>query len=143
MNFSSTSINNTPPLTQTQKDVGTDPKKSNSKSPDVTKPIDSKIPWKANVVEMPVAMGPEYIIENHREHREGGFYYDHRIIIPEMPEEYSVKPFETRKTGGNHPDTGKTGVYSIEISMMISFFLLRSKRISTSRWWFKENLVMG
>ena len=56
---------------------------------------------------MPVAMGPQYIIDNYREHREGGFYYDHRIIIPEMPEKYTVKPFETRKTGGNHPDTGK------------------------------------
>jgi len=27
--------------------------------------------------------------------------------VTEMPEKYTVKPFETRKTGGNHPDTGK------------------------------------
>jgi hypothetical protein len=104
--FSSTSIR-TPPLTQTRKD-GDDPTVPDSQSPDLTKTTDNKIPWKANVIEMPVAMGPQHIIENYREHREGGFYYDHRLIIPEMPEEYTVKPFATRKTGGNHPDTGKT-----------------------------------
>lgn len=85
-----------------------DPSASNSQqSPKIEKTSESKVPWKTNVVEMSVAMGPQYIIDNYREHREGGFYYDHRIIIPEMPEEYTVKPFQTRKTGGNHPDTGK------------------------------------
>lgn len=90
---------------------------------------------------MPVAMGSQYIIDNYREHREGGFYYDHRIIIPEMPEEYTVKPFETRKTGGNHPDTGKI---SMNYSLGNLFFSLahRTKRISSSRWWIEEDLAM-
>lgn len=78
--------------------------------------VESTVPWKANVVEMPVAMGPQYIVDNYREHREGGFYYDHRIIIPEMPEKYTVKPFATRKTGGNHPDTG----FSLRIRIVFS-----------------------
>lgn len=69
------------------------------------------VPWKANVVEMSVAMGPQYIVENYREHREGGFYYDHRLIIPKMPDNYTVQPFETRKTGGNHPDTGRSEAF--------------------------------
>ncbi|CAF0962741.1 unnamed protein product [Didymodactylos carnosus] len=63
--------------------------------------------WKENVIEQPVAMTPAYLEEHYREHREGGFYYDHRIIVPEMPEKYTVKPFKTIKTGGNHPDTGR------------------------------------
>jgi len=112
--FSSTSIN-TPPLTKTRKD-GDDPTTPDSQSSDITKTTESKVPWKANVIEMPVAMGPQYINDNYREHREGGFYYDHRIIIPEMPEKYTVKPFQTRKTGGNHPDTGKKKRISIRIS---------------------------
>ncbi len=93
-------------MTETRKD-GDDPSIPDSESPDITRTKGNNIPWKANVTEMPVAMGPKYIIDNYREHREGGFYYDHRIIIPKMPEKYTVKPFETRKTGGNHPDTGK------------------------------------
>lgn len=108
---SSTSINTPPqpPLTKSSDDpVNTT--KSDSPSAKVSKATDSRVPWKANVVETSVAMGPEYIIDNYREHREGGFYYDHRMIIPEMPAEYSVKPFETRKTGGNHPDTGSSTI---------------------------------
>jgi hypothetical protein len=108
----SSATNNVPPLTETRKDDD-DPAKADSQTPDITKPTENKVPWKANVIEMPVAMGPQYIIDNYREHREGGFYYDHRIIIPEMPEKYTAKPFETRKTGGNHPDTGKKFPISI------------------------------
>ncbi|CAF0789949.1 unnamed protein product [Adineta ricciae] len=91
-----------------QRKTNDDRTASNSQqSPKIEKTSESKVPWKANVIEMPVAMGPQYITDNYREHREGGFYYDHRIIIPEMPEQYTVKPFQTRKTGGNHPDTGR------------------------------------
>ena len=56
--------------------------------------------------EVPVAMTPQYIIDNYREHRNGGFYYDHRIIVPKVPEKYTVEVFDTIGTGGNHPDTG-------------------------------------
>jgi len=60
-----------------------------------------------SVTEVPLAMTPKHLIDNYREHRLGGFYYDHRIIVPEMPEKYTTKPFKTLKTGGNHPDTGR------------------------------------
>lgn len=98
----STSIN-TPPVTKPIDNTT----KTDSQSTNVKQTTSTQSPWKANVVECSVAMGPEYIIENYREHREGGFYYDHRLIVPEMPDKYTVKPFETRKTGGNHPDTGR------------------------------------
>ncbi|CAF0878890.1 unnamed protein product [Rotaria sordida] len=102
----STTTNTTSPSIETRK-VDDNSTKSDSQSSDITKTTDVKVPWKANVIEMPVAMSSQYIIDNFREHRESGFYYDHRIIIPKMPEKYTVKPFETRKTGGNHPDTGR------------------------------------
>ncbi|CAF3013340.1 unnamed protein product [Rotaria sp. Silwood2] len=104
--LSRSTTTNTSPSSPTQKDDD-NPTKSDSQSSNITKTTDINVPWKANVIEMPVAMSSQYITDNFREHRQGGFYYDHRIIIPKMPEKYTVKPFETRKTGGNHPDTGR------------------------------------
>ncbi|CAF3068450.1 unnamed protein product [Rotaria socialis] len=100
------STTNISPSNETPKDAD-NTTKSDSKFPDKTKTTDVKVPWKSNVIEIPVAMSSQYLMENFREHRQGGFYYDHRIIVPEMPEKYTTKPFETRKTGGNHPDTGR------------------------------------
>ncbi|CAF2848423.1 unnamed protein product [Rotaria sp. Silwood2] len=57
--------------TQKQKDNDNRPN-SDSQWSDITKTTDIEVPWKANVFEMPVAMDPQYIIDNFREHREGG-----------------------------------------------------------------------
>ena len=105
LNYSSSSTTNVSSSSEIPKDAD-NTTKSDSKLPDKTKTTDIKVPWKSNVIEIPVAMSSQYLVENFREHRQGGFYYDHRIIVPEMPEKYTIKPFETRKTGGNHPDTG-------------------------------------
>jgi hypothetical protein len=127
-----------------------DLKNADSSKSDTTKTTDTKVPWKKNVLEMAVAMGPEHIIENYREHHEGGFYYDHRIIVPKMPDKYTVEPFATRKTGGNHPDTGnkrnkKTteNLSSNDLIEKISFFLnSRPERISSCWRRTKENVAL-
>ncbi|KAL7678231.1 hypothetical protein ACOME3_004460 [Neoechinorhynchus agilis] len=63
--------------------------------------------WKRGVVIFPQKTSVEDLRKNFRPSKDGGFYYDHRLIVREYPERYTIDELDTRRTGGADPDTGR------------------------------------
>lgn len=65
----------------------------------------SKSEWKKDVVVVPIQTTVEDLKSSHRLLKDG-FYISHRAYVEKMPEEYTIEPILTKRTGGYDIETG-------------------------------------
>ncbi|KAI0982920.1 hypothetical protein GJ496_003779 [Pomphorhynchus laevis] len=66
----------------------------------------SVTPWKNGITLFPQATTVKDLRERYKPAKDGGFYYDHRLIVRDYPQEYTIEKLDTRRTGGVDPETG-------------------------------------
>lgn len=69
-----------------------------------SKIAETEIDWKKNVVVVPVQTTPEDLKRTHRKCKDG-FYVSHRSYVDKMPEQYTIEPILTKRTGGYNVET--------------------------------------